>query len=480
MKTMPRLFVILLFMAIIPACLLGWIIVWHGSQITGVAAIDMLHALLATDAFVLSAGLVLLGALAAAFLLSRKVFAPFRPLATTLHYVAVGDLTSARRHLCDGKQAIPANQPSHSLYRADDARSDLQRMLASLEEVIRQIANLSDGRIPEKISLKSERDEFAQAFQRLVAYLHEIVVVANLLADGDFRQEFHARGPEDMLGSAFEKISALRQVIAQIMAEAGQFWDASENLKTISKEMADGSLQAAQNVKLVSETSQQISHLVNSIAAAIEELSTSSREVSNNTRNVAAVVADAVQKTDLVTRIIALLETQSKEIGQITKLITAITQQTNLLALNATIEAARAGEAGRGFAVVANEVKDLAREIATAAENITKKIGAIQPGIQNAVTAMHDVTTIIENINDITKQIAWAVEQQTLTTNTISHEIAHAAIGTNDVTSAIGEVASAVQNTSDQAVFVLMAADELGLLANQLHALVDKFKIEAA
>ena len=121
MKTMPRLFVILLFMAIIPACLLGWIIVWHGSQITGVAAIDMLHALLATDAFVLSAGLVLLGALAAAFLLSRKVFAPFRPLATTLHYVAVGDLTSARRHLCDGKQAIPANQPSHSADRAADA-----------------------------------------------------------------------------------------------------------------------------------------------------------------------------------------------------------------------------------------------------------------------------------------------------------------------------------------------------------------------
>ena len=67
----------------------------------------------------------------------------------------------------------------------------------------------------------------------------------------------------------------------------------------------------------------------------------------------------------------------SQEIGKVIRTITSIAQQTNLLALNATIEAARAGEAGKGFAVVANEVKELAKQTATATEDISEKIESI-------------------------------------------------------------------------------------------------------
>jgi len=405
------------------------------------------------------------------WIIAQRVEIIMRTFVVACSHVARGNLLAARQQL------RPQQSHTRSITSPQEAFSIFLQMLDTLENMVTQLRQLSEGKIPARVFQPDSTDGFGQALHSLMQYLQQMTAMANALADGNFQQEFTIHDEQDALGNAMLRLSKLRDVLAEIMKESGQFWDASENLKTISKDMAEDSLQAAQNVKLVSETSAQINQLVNNIAAATEELSSSSREISQNTQNVAGIVTNAVEKAEGVTQIITQLETQSREIGEITQVITAITQQTNLLALNAAIEAARAGETGRGFAVVANEVKELAREIAHSADDITRKIGAIQQGIHGAVAAMQDVTNITDEIHSVMRQIASAVEQQTMTTNTISHEITYAATGTSEVTTAIGEVSNAVQNTSDQAVLILMAADELGLLANQLHALLERFAL---
>lgn len=95
--------------------------------------------------------------------------------------------------------------------------------------------------------------------------------------------------------------------------------------------------------------------------------------------------------------LIEKLGKQSKEIIDITTLISDISEQTNLLSLNASIEAARAGEQGKGFAVVAQEIQKLSEQTRDAVGNIGSIIDAVVDNTTKAVKAM-------ENGYELTKE----------------------------------------------------------------------------
>jgi methyl-accepting chemotaxis protein len=57
-----------------------------------------------------------------------------------------------------------------------------------------------------------------------------------------------------------------------------------------------------------------------------------------------------------------------------------------------------AGDAGTGFAVVGGEVKGVAQETAKATENISRRVQAINADTDSAVTAMANISAIVERI----------------------------------------------------------------------------------
>ncbi len=87
-------------------------------------------------------------------------------------------------------------------------------------------------------------------------------------------------------------------------------------------------------------------------------------------------------------------------------------EQTNLLALNTTIEAARAGEAGKSFIVVANEIKDLARQTASATNEIKSQISGIQTSTSETIQQSEQITAVINEVNNTVTTIVRAVEEQ--------------------------------------------------------------------
>lgn len=248
--------------------------------------------------------------------------------------------------------------------------------------------------------------------------------------------------------------------------------NASVELSSVSQQMsaaAEGTLTQATGVSAASE---EVSRNVESVAAGSEEMSASIREIAKNAAEAARVAAHAVSVASSTNSMMTKLGESSSDIGKVVRVITSIAQQTKLLALNATIEAARAGEAGKGFAVVANEVKELAKETAKATEEISGKIEAIQGDTHGAMTAIEQISVIINQINDIQTTIASAVEEQTATTNEISRSVAEAAQGTNEIASNIVDVARAARETTVGAGKTLKSAQALAQTAAELQKLV--------
>ena len=248
---------------------------------------------------------------------------------------------------------------------------------------------------------------------------------------------------------------------------------ASEQMAAISQEMSATAEETSTQANVVSAASEQVSQNIETVATAVEEMSVSIREIAKNATDAARVATSAVHVAESTNATVGKLGESSAQIGKVIKVITSIAQQTNLLALNATIEAARAGEAGKGFAVVANEVKELAKETARATEDISQKIEAIQADTRRAVTAIGEISSIINQISDIQNTIATAVEEQTATTHEISRNVAEGAKGSAEIARNITGVAAAAHDTTAGAGRLMVAATELARMANQLEATVE-------
>ncbi|MCA9061490.1 MAG: HAMP domain-containing protein [Planctomycetaceae bacterium] len=150
----------------------------------------------------------------------------------------------------------------------------------------------------------------------------------------------------------------------------------------------------------------------------LEESSVAAHEMSRRISNVSAkssrasrVASDATELAQTSNENIRRLGVAATEIGKVIDTIQGIAEQTNLLALNATIEAARAGDAGSGFAVVANEVKELARQTASATDEIHTRIHEIQGTTDFAIESIGQIVSVISDMNEVSMEIASVISE---------------------------------------------------------------------
>jgi methyl-accepting chemotaxis protein len=226
---------------------------------------------------------------------------------------------------------------------------------------------------------------------------------------------------------------------------------------------------------VVAGASEEASSNVQSVASATDELSASVSEIGRQVHESSRIALEAVKQAEATDARIAELSDAAQRIGDVVKLITAVSEQTNLLALNATIEAARAGEAGRGFAVVASEVKALAAQTGRATGDISQQIARMQAATEDSVAAIKEIGGTIARISEIAATIAASVEEQGAATQEIARNVQEAARGTSEVAANITEVNKGAGETGSASTQVLSSARALSSEGSKLRLELDKF-----
>jgi len=297
----------------------------------------------------------------------------------------------------------------------------------------------------------------------------------------------------------------LQKVVGAVTATADSLDHNSQELSTSSSTLASGSTEMSGRAQSVATAAEEMSSNMNSVAAATEEAATNIslvseategmaktiNEIASNTENAQRISGNAVNEAISASAKVDELGIAASKIGKVTETITEISEQTNLLALNATIEAARAGEAGKGFAVVANEIKDLARQTASATDEIKVQIDGIQTTTSETIKQIERITSVINEVNDTVTTIVKAVEEQNRTTIEIAENISQATLGIQEVTENVGqssivadEVARDINQVSHESTTVAersedmqKSAAELRTLAKELRSLIGEFTL---
>ncbi len=351
----------------------------------------------------------------------------------------------------------------------------------------------------------------------------ELGKIAEQVAEGNLSHKFSDTDRQDEIGrlhQSFAKMSKnLHDLVQRSLKAADQLAASSEELTSSAGQSANASQSAAEAVTHIAQSAQQQNDIVDRSIDSVNAMSDEMSQVVDVIHDVASSAAEthkattegqsglhvAVEgmetingSTKEVADAVNSLYEGSKRISEIVEMITQIASQTNLLALNAAIEAARAGESGKGFAVVAEEVRKLAEQSETAAQQITTLITENSSQIERTfsimqqqkervgegVTQVNEAGKKFDRIAELVQGLSERVKSIETLTQRVRQGSAQTVSSVQEIKSASNDVRKEAENVSavseEQAAStqeIAAASQTLSQLAHELKETVGRFRV---
>ncbi|SDG92067.1 methyl-accepting chemotaxis protein [Propionivibrio dicarboxylicus] len=317
--------------------------------------------------------------------------------------------------------------------------------------------------------------------------------VARRIAQGDLSAAIRLDHDDStsLLASMKVMQDGLREMIEQIIVATVQLAGFARQLSASSHQVQEASNRqtdaAASVAATVEELTTSIGHIadntadVNRRAVASKEMAEEGEQFAGKTIAEMNRIVDNVNQSSVFMK---TLDEQSHKIADIVNVIKEIAEQTNLLALNAAIEAARAGEQGRGFAVVADEVRKLAERTRLSTEDIAVMIEAVRSGTLQAVASMTDGVVMVNegmqlvgHTGESMTTIHGSTDQVLVAIDGISTSLREQSHANGEIARSVEHIAQMSESNYAAICEVVSSADQLQMLSEALRQSVARFQI---
>ncbi len=357
-------------------------------------------------------------------------------------------------------------------------------MSRSINQIIKSSDQAASGDLSIRINSK-RRDELGKltsSISSMIASMRALIEQTFGVSEKVTSSAFTVSSTSEYVSSVSADISRAIQEIAQ--GAAAQAADAEQGVKKIG-ELAEKINIATENARTIDYLTKDTMEITNIGLSSVNDL----KQKANETTVISKEIISEIKE----------LDTQSKSIGMIVKVIGKIADQTNLLSLNAAIEAARAGGMGKGFAVVADEVRklavqsmDAAREISSIIKNtqdMTSKtvqkasateaiLSSQNDAVQRTIDSFRRILSSMENLSQKVEQIALLITEMEENKEQAINSIQNISAVSQETAASSEEVTASTQEQMASIEDLAVKADELKKAAGDLQQSINRFKLD--
>ncbi|MCF4114115.1 MULTISPECIES: methyl-accepting chemotaxis protein [Dethiosulfovibrio] len=354
--------------------------------------------------------------------------------------------------------------------------------LRKMTEVVRDLGE-GEGDLTVRMDIKTSDEvgrlcgSLNQFMDKLSALVVDMMSIARKLGEDSHvlaERSQSSLGTIDTVKSSMEEIMGLSQTNAAAVEESNA---GVEEMAATADSVAKASERGVEASSKTYKFTEGVSNQMEQVVQDINGVSVKSQE---NRKKMSS------------------LENAVESITGFVGAITGIADQTNLLALNAAIEAARAGDAGKGFAVVAEEVRKLAEESNSAAQEISSLIETLsvyaKESIQGTVEEEEILGKVVDRADRLRNDLASSMKEieavdgvmnevselskaQSMSSTEMANAVDSIAKGTSEIVERLGDIGGITEEAKDAFESVVSQTEVLLEGMDQLRRHLDQFKV---